>query len=175
MTAQLSSLLFRTLGQIVCLSFKMFVVVRKKSAFEAIPASFVVTSSDGSEIVWWPKKNVRQKIQNANCIPDVNDVSEWFPSKEIVVKRNYETWAEANAEADRLLEATTSESEDDRSIQRLTRRTAHTHKASVPTVIPKFNVPPSKLSTPNATVFEKVRRFIFLEKFFSWLLCQFFR
>lgn len=126
----------------------MWNIVRdKKNNFEVIPVGWALTNSFGEQVIWWPKKNLKEKRMDPSTVPNTTDGS-WFPGNDKVIERNFASFIEADARLDVILNQVSS-SEHEEDDPRNTRSSVHIPKNHI--TVPKFNLPPNKLLASPAT------------------------
>lgn len=127
----------------------MFHVVRDRNAIDVCPASWVIVDDTG-ETVWWPKKSLTTMQRTAGSQPNTIDGS-WFPGKEKIVRRNYQTFEEANDVCNEMMSTSTTDESDHENINRKNTRSKLHAKPTTAFEVPKFNpniLPTQLMSTP---------------------------
>lgn len=123
----------------------MFVILQdSRNRIDYAPQNWVKYKTDGTEIVYWPKKN----LSNLQCDPNSEPITEgsekWHVVPDTVKRRNIPTVDEANRILKKMMEEITESENESDFASNSVRRTRSSPKKSigkkVTSTIPQFNV-----------------------------------
>lgn len=77
------------------------------------PENWIKTSSDGAEVIYWPKSNQNTYIDDPDSEPVLSGANKWLVIQDKVKRRHLQSKAEANHEMDQMLMLSRTETDTD--------------------------------------------------------------
>lgn len=121
----------------------MFVILQdSRNRVDFAPANWIKGNDDGSEIIFWPKKDVTVLQSDPNSEPVTSGPDKWHVVYDKVKRRDIATVEDANVELEKMQYCVTEESDadDGRRKTRIGTKSVTKIKSTKSTVVPTFKI-----------------------------------